>query len=125
MTKLERLKKKEADKAQAIVDKEKALLDALAALKGEKREVSAEVREEERQQRNKRRYHVGALVDASGLFELDNEVLQPLFRLLGRARQIPDLVKVLEEALDDWLLPEEQEPEKSVDQELEELVSRL
>src|SRR5215813_7367651 len=108
MTRLEQLKKKEEAKAQAIKDTEAALLKALADLRGAKREASAEVKEEERKQTNKRRYHVGALVDEAGLFALDNATLKELFTVLNRARDIPDLPQVLLEALGDWLLAEEQ-----------------
>ena len=125
MTRLEQLQKKqEAAKQKRLALEEKQKQERVAAREKE-RVAAAATRVQGRIEDNKRRFRHGSELDEAGLFALTPDELKAVIVVLGRARQIPHLADVLLQALGDWLLPEEQEPGKTLEEQVEALVSEL
>ncbi len=94
MTRAERL----AEQARRTKDKLEEQRKKLARIEAAQRNTA-------RTDNNKRRYHVGALVDEAGLFALDNTTLAGLFAALALLTQVPNPVAVLASLLGDTLGP--------------------
>ena len=86
---------------ERAAEREKRLREKLAEDKRALRQVQAHQRADARAARNKRRFLIGQLADAAGLFTWDDATLQGLFQGLAFLRDTPAPVAVLTSLLAD------------------------
>ena len=81
---------------QRLTDAEAAARDKLEVQRKAYATIQGQLRALEKKTRDRRRYHLGQLVEEAGLADLDDAILRPLLALVGNVASMPNPVALLE-----------------------------